>query len=64
MNETIRKRCTNNTKYSKYVQVHILPKHPHITKPTPTHTHTLQNKLKQPKHKLKQTQYKIHTKWN
>jgi len=33
------------------------PKHPHITKPTNTHTHTLQNKLKQP-------QYKIHTKWN
>jgi hypothetical protein len=22
------------------VQVHILPKHPHITKPTHTHTHT------------------------
>jgi hypothetical protein len=31
--------------------------HPHITKPTHTHTHSLQNKLKQP-------QYKIHTKWN
>jgi hypothetical protein len=31
--------------------------HPHITNPTRTHTHTSQNKLKQP-------QYKIHTKWN
>jgi len=29
--------------------------HPHITKPTHAHTHILQNKLKQP-------QYKIHTK--
>jgi len=25
------------------IQVHTLPKHPHITKPTNTHTHTLQN---------------------
>jgi len=32
----------------------MLPKHPHITKHT--HTHTSQKKLKQP-------QYKIHTKW-
>jgi len=30
-------------------------KHPHITKSTNAHTHILQNKLKQP-------QYKIHTK--
>jgi len=28
------------------MQAHILPKHPHITKPTHTHTHTLHNKLK------------------
>jgi hypothetical protein len=34
-----------------------LPKYPHITKPTHTNTHTLQNKLKQP-------QYEIHTKLN
>ena len=34
-----------------------LLKHPHITKPTHKHNHTLQNQLKQP-------QYKIHTKWN
>ena len=36
--------------------MHILPKHPHITKPTHTHTHTnthiLQNKLKQPQYKI------------
>ena len=38
--------------------VYILPKHPHITKPTNTHTHTLQNKL-QPQYKLKETQYKL-----
>jgi len=31
--------------------------HPHVTKPTHAHTHTLQNKLKQ-------KQYMIHTKWN
>jgi len=37
------------------IQVYILPTHPHITQPAHTHTHTLQNKLKQP-------QYKIHTK--
>ena len=39
------------------MQVHILPKQPHITKPTHTHIRTLRSKLKQ-------TQYKIHTKWN
>jgi hypothetical protein len=30
-------------------------KHPHVTNPTPAHTHTLQNQLKQP-------QYKTHAK--
>jgi len=39
---------------------YTLPKHPHITKPTRTHTHTLEKKLKQPHYKLKQTQYKIY----
>ena len=34
--------------------------HPHITKPTHPHTHTLQNNLKQPNYKLKQTQYKMY----
>ena len=32
--------------------VYILPKHPHITKPT--QTHTLQNNIKPPQYKLKQ----------
>jgi len=32
---------------------------PHITKPTHTHIHTLQNNIKPPQYKLKQTQYKI-----
>jgi hypothetical protein len=50
--------------------VYILPKHPHITKPTQTHTlqnplihtytHTLQNNIKPPQYKLKQTQCKIY----
>jgi hypothetical protein len=31
--------------------VYILPKHPHITKPT--QTHTLQNNIKPPQYKLK-----------
>jgi hypothetical protein len=48
--------------------VYILPKHPHVTKPTQirtlqnphTHTHTLQNNVKPPQYKLKQTQHKIY----
>jgi len=42
--------------------VYILLKHPHITKSTHTHTHThiLQNNIKPPQYKLKQTQYKIY----
>ena len=44
--------------------VYILPKHPHITKPTQTythtHTHTLQNNIKPPQYESKQTQYKIY----
>jgi hypothetical protein len=42
----IHKRNNTKTQYKQYktqkIQVHILPKHPHITKPTHTHTHTLQ----------------------
>jgi len=55
-------------------RAYILPKHPRITKPTQTHilqnshmqtnthTHTyiLQNNIKPPQYKLKQTQYKIY----
>jgi hypothetical protein len=52
--------------------VYILPRYPHITKPTQTHTlrnphththtytHTLQNNIKPPQYNLKQTQYKIY----
>ena len=42
--------------------VYILPKYPHITKHTHTHTHThtLQNNIKPPQYKLKQTEYKIY----
>jgi len=36
--------------------VYILSKHPH----THTHTHTLQNNIKPPQYKLKQTQHKIY----
>ena len=42
--------------------VYVLPKHPHITKPTHTHTHThthtLQNNIKPPQYKLKQYAYR------
>jgi len=55
----IYKRNNTETHYKQYktqlIQVHILPKHSHFTKPTYKHTHTLQNKLQEP-------QYKIHTK--
>jgi len=57
--------------------VHILPKHPNITKPTHTQTHTLEDPyLHTPTHykthihtltyllqnKIKQPQYKMHSK--
>ena len=52
------------TQLSKHPYIHTLTlykthtyTHPHITNPTHTHTHILQNKLKQP-------QYKIHTKYS
>jgi hypothetical protein len=50
--------------------VYILPRYPHITKPsqthtlqnphihTHTHTHTLQNNIKPPQYELKQTKFK------
>jgi hypothetical protein len=38
--------------------VYILPKHPHITKPT--QTYTLQNNINPPQYKLKQTQCNIY----
>ena len=53
----VRKTCQVKKNLSQST-VYILPKHPHITKPT--QTHTLQNSLKQPQYKLKQTQCKIY----
>jgi len=41
-----------------YTYIYFLPKHPHITKST--QTHALQNNIKPPQYKLKQTQYKIY----
>jgi septation ring formation regulator EzrA len=38
--------------------VYILPKHPHVTKST--QTHTLQNNIKPPQYKLKQRQCMIY----
>jgi hypothetical protein len=65
---TEEKARKNLSQGSRRVLVDILPKHPHITKPTHTHTHTqhtyththththtLQNNIKQPQYKLKQT---------
>jgi hypothetical protein len=52
----------NNTKTpnenfkTQQIQVHILPKHPHITKPKHSHTHALQNP-----HIHTPTHYRIHT---
>jgi hypothetical protein len=57
--QTIQNTINTNTRIAKtprHYRAHTYT-HPHITKPPHTHTHTLQNKLKQP-------QYKIHTKWN
>ena len=54
------KKTVQTMQYTLNTRTHItktptqLSKHPHVTKPTHTHTLTLQNKLKQP-------QYKIHT---
>ena len=55
--ETIQKHSTNNTKHSKYRYTYYQNTHTIVKTPPHTHTHTLQNKLKQPQHK-------IHTKWN
>jgi hypothetical protein len=52
-------RVDEELQYTYYT----LPKHPHITKlqtHTHTHAHTLQNNIKPPQYKLKQTQYKIY----
>jgi len=49
--------------YTYYQNTHTLQNlytHTHVTKPTQTHTHTLQNSIKPPQYKLKQTQYEIY----
>jgi hypothetical protein len=53
--ETKKKHSINNTKHSKYKYTYYQNSHIIVQTPTHTHTHTLHNKLKQP-------QYKIHTK--
>jgi hypothetical protein len=60
----VRKTSLRLRKISVRVQYTYYQKHPHITKPsqTHTHTHTLQNNIKPPQYKLKQTQYKIYPK--
>ena len=58
--EKARKNISQVKKNLSQSTVYILPKHPHTTKPTHTHTHThthiLQNNIKPPQYKLKQTQ--------
>jgi len=48
----VHERNDTKTQYKQYktqkIQAHILPKHLHIQNTTHAHTHTLQNKLKQP----------------
>jgi hypothetical protein len=70
--EKARKILGQDKKNLSHSTVYILPKHLHITKPTHTqthththtnthtHTHTLQNNIKPPQYKLKQTQCKIY----
>jgi len=43
-----------------YYQNTTPPTHTHIHTHTHTHTHTLQNNIKPPQYKLKQTHYKIY----
>jgi len=50
-----KKQSTNNTKHSKYKYTYYQNTHTIVKTPQHTLTHTLKNKLKQP-------QYKIHTK--
>ena len=50
--EKARKKLIQGKKTLNQSTVYILPKHPHITKST--QTHTLQNNIKPPQYKLKQ----------
>jgi hypothetical protein len=64
INETLQTHSTNNTKHRKYEYTYYRITHIIVETTPHTLTHTLQNKLKQPRYKLKQSQYKLHTKWN
>ena len=57
IHETTQKQGTNYTKHSKYKYTYYQNTHTLQNAHTRTHNHTLQNKLKQPKHKT-------HAKWN
>jgi len=48
-----RKTSVGGKKNLSQSTVYILPKHPHVLKPTHTNTHTLQNNIKPPQYKLK-----------
>jgi len=56
--EKERKNLSQGKKNLNQSTVYILTKHTHIKKPP--HTHTLQNNIKPPQYKLKQTQCKIY----
>ena len=59
--EKAQKNLCGGKKNLSQSTVYILPKHPHVLKPTHTNTHTLQNNIKPPQYKLKkQTQHKIY----
>jgi hypothetical protein len=56
ISETIQKRSTNNTLHNKYKYTYYQNTHTIVKTPPHVLTRPLQNKLKQP-------QYRIHTKW-
>jgi len=57
ISETIQKHSKNNTKHSKYKYTYYQNTSTIVKTPPHILIHPLQNKLKQPQHK-------IHTKWN
>jgi hypothetical protein len=52
------KQSTNNTKHSKYKHTYYQNTHTIVKTTTHKHTHILQNKLKQPQHKIHTHQIK------
>jgi hypothetical protein len=59
-----KKNLSQVKKNLSHSTLYILPKHPHITKPSQTHTlqnpliHTLQNNIKPPQYKLERNAYR------